>query len=462
MTRPNAADLLRSTGLMADGPVRWGRVVPAKGPGVYLVELAEPLPNAPIDLSKVGKWLERVPGLRVDGERPTSKSLLARLASLWLSDATLLYAGASTASVGGRVASLQRHVLGDPRPHADGQWLLALRDLSSARIWWASTKAPEEYLDAIFEAFAAAGPAPARPASIGEPRPAAAILLPWANSRRPTGERQQHGITGSVLPLPVEAPTPPRRVVNVAPGDAEGAREADRGTSTTVRRGPGGAPPPGDPNRATAASASAPPRPVGGPPSAIRRSDAAGARGGGGSRASAGGSGRTTRAKGPVKRPGDGSDPVELSAEAHARLLTELDELTRLRRPDVVARIKSARELGDLKENAEYQAAREEQSFLEGRVQLLEQRLRHAVIVEPSEGSGRARSRAALGSRVTVEIDGDELTYTLVGTAEADAKAGRISTASPVGAALLGAEAGKQVVVRTPRGEIRYQVKSVE
>src|SRR4051812_24347208 len=211
MTRPNAADLLRSTGLMADGPVRWGRVVPAKGPGVYLVELADPLPNAPIDLSKVGKWLERVRGLRVDGERPTSKSLLARLASLWLSDATLLYAGASTASVGGRVASLQRHVLGDPRPHADGQWLLALRDLSSARIWWASTKAPEEYLDAIFEAFAAAGPAPARPASIGEPRPAAAILLPWANSRRPTGERQQHGITGSVLPLPVEAPTPPRR-----------------------------------------------------------------------------------------------------------------------------------------------------------------------------------------------------------------------------------------------------------
>lgn len=128
-----------------------------------------------------------------------------------------------------------------------------------------------------------------------------------------------------------------------------------------------------------------------------------------------------------------------------------------MRRPEVVARIKAARELGDLRENAEYHAAREEQSFLEGRVQLLEQRLRNAVIVGGDTASG-----ARLGSRVTIETGGETLTYTLVGSAEANATVGRISTSSPVGAALLGAIDGTEVTVRTPRGEVHYRVVSVE
>jgi transcription elongation factor GreA len=148
---------------------------------------------------------------------------------------------------------------------------------------------------------------------------------------------------------------------------------------------------------------------------------------------------------------------VQLSRPALDRMTAELDELTRVKRREVVARIKAAREHGDLKENSEYHAAREEQSFLEGRVQALEDRLRRAVVVEES-----ATGRVTMGSTVTVEIGGDELRYTIVGTTEADPAAGRLSSASPVGAALLGAVAGGEVDVRTPRGSVRYRVVAVE
>jgi transcription elongation factor GreA len=142
-------------------------------------------------------------------------------------------------------------------------------------------------------------------------------------------------------------------------------------------------------------------------------------------------------------------------------MVEELADLTQRRRPEVVARIKAARELGDLRENAEYHAAREEQSFLEGRVQLLEQRLRNAVVLA-DEAADHAVRGAGLGARVTVENAGDTVTFTLVGSTEANAAAGRISTSSPVGAALLGAIPGAEITVRTPRGEIRYRVVAVE
>ena len=146
-----------------------------------------------------------------------------------------------------------------------------------------------------------------------------------------------------------------------------------------------------------------------------------------------------------------------MSQSALDRLRGELDELTRVKRPEVVARIKAARELGDLRENADYTAAREEQSFLEGRVQALEDRLRRAVVVEEA-----ATGRVMIGSTVRVETGGDELTYTIVGSAEADPAAGRLSSVSPVGAALLGAVAGGEVEVRTPRGPVRYRVIAVD
>ena len=145
-----------------------------------------------------------------------------------------------------------------------------------------------------------------------------------------------------------------------------------------------------------------------------------------------------------------------MTRESLTRLEAELHELTQIRRPGVVARIKAAREHGDLKENAEYHAAREEQSFLEGRVRLLEERKRHAVIVEDD-----VTGKVALGSVVVVEADGDTVTYSIVGTTDADPAAGRISSSSPVGAALIGAVAGSEVDVRTPRGSARYRILEV-
>ena len=403
---------------MADGPVRWDRPVPASGPGLYIVEMAAPLPEAPIELTKVGKWLERVETLGLDGARPTSKALAARLASLWLSNATVLYIGSTTGSIGGRVRGLPIHVLGDRRPHADGHWLQTLKGLADLRVWWARTAAPEEALDAVLDAFAASEPG-ALPT-----RPAAALLLPWANMRRPTGERQVHGITASMLADEVAPAPPPTRIVEVAPGVADGASVEVKGTGT-VRR--------------TQLPKASPAR-----------------------RAAIGAAPRVARAAGP-RRPAESGrkrETVALSADAIERMRTELDQLTRVRRPEVVARIKAARELGDLKENADYHAAREEQSFLEGRVRLLEDRLRFAVVIDKGPDE-RMIGRVALGSVVTVELDGEPMTFTLVGTTDAKPAAGRISTSSPVGSALLGAAAGDEVEVRTPRGSVRYVVRSV-
>jgi transcription elongation factor GreA len=144
--------------------------------------------------------------------------------------------------------------------------------------------------------------------------------------------------------------------------------------------------------------------------------------------------------------------------EGSARLRAELDELTLVRRPGVIARIRTAKEHGDLKENAEYAAAREEQSFLEGRVQALEARLRTAVIVDaPAAGA-----RVGLGSQVTVEHDGDTLTYTIVGASESHPTSGRISSASPVGRALVGHDVGDEVTVATPAGERRYRIIAID
>ena len=143
--------------------------------------------------------------------------------------------------------------------------------------------------------------------------------------------------------------------------------------------------------------------------------------------------------------------PVEgaLTVEGAARLRAELETLTKVKRPEVIARIRAAKELGDLKENADYSSAREEQSFLEGRIQAIEARLRTAVIVDaPAAGA-----RIGLGSAVSVRIDGEDVVLTIVGSSESDPATGRISSASPVGRALLGREAGDDVVVSTPAGD---------
>jgi transcription elongation factor GreA len=146
-----------------------------------------------------------------------------------------------------------------------------------------------------------------------------------------------------------------------------------------------------------------------------------------------------------------------ITAEGLEALKAELERLEGEGRRSIAQRISAARAHGDLKENAEYHAAREEQSFLEGRVQALEDRIRRAVVVDEAAGG-----RVVIGSTVRVETDGEELIYAIVGSAEADPAAGRLSSASPVGAALLGATAGAEVDVRTPRGTVRYRVVAVD
>ena len=404
----NAAELLREVGLLADGPAVWGwpgRPVPASGGGVFLIELAAPLARAPIELTRVGKWIERVPSLMLDGERPTSKALAARLGGFWLPSQAVVYVGASSSSISGRVASMQRTVLGDRRPHSGGHWLVTLDPRTSMRVWWARTDAGEEYEDALLSAFEAAVPE-AELAAL----PDTSVVLPWANLRRPTGERKASGLAGSLL-AEERVEVPPTRVVVVPDGDAEGAR--------------------GEPPLKRAASAGRATRSAAAAGNAAKRAAGAAA------------------AK---------ASSVSLTAEGDARLRAELKELIEVKRPEVIARIRTAKELGDLKENADYHAAREEQSFLEGRIQALEARLRDAVIIEaPAAGEG-----ANLGSRVVVESDGLEAEYTLVGSAEADPKAGRLSVVSPVGKALVGARAGDEVAVETPRGQAMYRVLKVE
>jgi hypothetical protein len=177
-----------------------------------VIELAAPLPVAPIELTRVGKWLERVPGLRLDGERPTSRALAARLAAYWLPRQTVLYVGSTAGSIGSRLAALDSHVLGDARPHAAAQWLRAL-DVTGLRAWWAVTDAAEEYEDALLESFAAGVPDSER-----EALPERSVVLPFANLRTPTGARRAHGITGAVLPVEARPERPPTRVVALPPG----------------------------------------------------------------------------------------------------------------------------------------------------------------------------------------------------------------------------------------------------
>jgi transcription elongation factor GreA len=150
-------------------------------------------------------------------------------------------------------------------------------------------------------------------------------------------------------------------------------------------------------------------------------------------------------------------EPVLVSAEGLERLQSELDGLI-AERPGVIKRIATAREHGDLKENAEYHAAREEQGFLEGRIKALEAKLKVAQVVAPTERGARVE----IGSRVKLDEDGEETVLQVVGSAEANSRESRISSISPVGAALMGRRVGDEVTIVTPGGEIHYRVLEID
>ena len=149
---------------------------------------------------------------------------------------------------------------------------------------------------------------------------------------------------------------------------------------------------------------------------------------------------------------------VILTAEGLSRLKEELTDLKGRARRGIAEQIRVAKELGDLSENAQYHAAKERQSFVEGRIAELEDLIRRASIIEqPKKGSGQV----VVGSTVVVHIGGGEGRFTIVGSTEADPAVGLISNESPLGRALLEKKVGDKVQVQAPAGTISYMIKKI-
>lgn len=387
VTRP-ARELLRDLGLLVDGPRLWGQPVPSRAPGVFVVELPTGMPDAPIDIVAVRRWLERVPTLTLDGERPTAEAVAKRLHEFWLPGEPVLYVGRSPRQIGARINSMYATVLGDAKPHPGGHWLKTLSVLPELRIWWAETDAHEEYEDGLLAQIAERNTESGRDAAIGR-------LLPFANLMSADGVPKAHGLLGSLRSDTADAPA-----------------AAKTAAKTSTRR----------PTKSSAASARAR-KPA--PP------------------------------KAPPPRPTIA--PTLVSQDGLDKLNAELEDLRTVQRPQIIDRVATARSHGDLKENAEYEYARKEQSFIEGRIQMLEQMIRHAEVIDTAQASDSVR----VGSTVEVASDGENFTYQIVGSTEANPALGRLSNASPVGRALLGARAGEDVLVELPSGSVTYRVVEV-
>ena len=144
------------------------------------------------------------------------------------------------------------------------------------------------------------------------------------------------------------------------------------------------------------------------------------------------------------------------------RLREELARLKKEERPKIIAAIAEARAHGDLKENAEYHAAREQQGFIEGRIQHLESTISHAQIIDVAQLN--PGDKVVFGATVTLsdEETAEETTYQIVGDVEADIKHNRIAVSSPISRALIGQHVGDVVVVRAPAGEREYEIVDVE
>jgi transcription elongation factor GreA len=152
-------------------------------------------------------------------------------------------------------------------------------------------------------------------------------------------------------------------------------------------------------------------------------------------------------------------EKIFLTLEGRRKLEEELEYLRTVRRAEVAERIHAAKDEGDITENAAYDYAKEEQAFVEGRIQALETTLRKATIIE-----GGSTDVVGLGTRVTVVERGGDTpeTYQIVGSVEADPANGRISNESPIGKALLGHRVGDEIAVSTPGGILHFQIVSID
>ena len=181
----SAVELLREARLGPAGPVTWWTRVPCRVPGVYVIETPDPLEEAPLDVSAIAAWTERVTSLRVDGMRPSVAVLAQRLGSFWIPNERVVYVGLAGTSVASRVGQFYRTPLGNPRPHAGGHWLKTLSGLETFRVWWAETGDPATAENALLKAFAL--------------RHGGGLVLPFANRQTASGAKKPHGITGSTI-----------------------------------------------------------------------------------------------------------------------------------------------------------------------------------------------------------------------------------------------------------------------
>ena len=151
--------------------------------------------------------------------------------------------------------------------------------------------------------------------------------------------------------------------------------------------------------------------------------------------------------------------PVFLTPEGRAKLELELKQLREVRRPEVAERIRVSKEFSDTDDNSEFEEAKNEQAFVEGRILTLEKLLAHAV---PINTDHQLHDTVRLGSDVTVVDDeGETDRYTIVGSAEVDPREGKISNESPVGRALLGRHIGDVIEIKIPAGTLRLQISAI-
>jgi transcription elongation factor GreA len=149
---------------------------------------------------------------------------------------------------------------------------------------------------------------------------------------------------------------------------------------------------------------------------------------------------------------------IYLTKEGLAELKKEHEELAKVKRPEILERVSQARDMGDLSENAEYTAAREELTFIDGRIGELEELLKQASIIA---GTGGGKGAIKLGSKVTLHVNNKKEEYAVVGEWEADPMEKKISHESPLGKALMGKKVGEKVEVEAPAGKIVYTVAAV-
>jgi len=156
------------------------------------------------------------------------------------------------------------------------------------------------------------------------------------------------------------------------------------------------------------------------------------------------------------------TDRIPITPEGYKKLQEELHRMKTVERPKVIKMIEYARSLGDISENAEYETAKDRQSFVEGRIQELESRVARAEIIDPSTLSNK--DRVMFGIRVTIEEieTGNTTTYQLVGPDESEPENGKISVTSPIGRALLGKQEEDEVRVQTPSGIREFVVLKIE